>query len=229
MSQADHFNWLYKKPVLLGFIIVVLVIVTLAGVKYLASQHYQDTIKNLEQRLTSVRSKMESESVRQYEIDKVIRIIELYNRDLDQKRKYEIANEIYNMTRQYSNLNSALLTALITIQTQGTWQPGYRTENGRTGLFALLPVTGMLIAPHTQVIWSSPDAVLTDAIYNIRIGSHYLSSLITTYDVDGGLVAFMESEKTAAQWKHSGKKSSYLKTELRANLEQLFNLYQEQK
>ncbi|MDZ7724351.1 MAG: hypothetical protein U5R06_16480 [candidate division KSB1 bacterium] len=229
MAQSDHFNWLYKRPVLLGFIIIALVIVTLAGVKYLASRHYRDTIKNLEQRLTFVRSKLESESLRQYEIDKVISIIELYNRDLDQTRKYEIADEIYNMTRQYPNLNTALLTAVITTQTRGTWQPGYMTENGRMGLFALLPVTGMLIASHTQVIWSSPDVVLTDAIYNIRIGSHYLSSLITTYDIDGGLVALMESEKTAARWKHSGKKNSYLPTEIRSHLEQLYNLYQEQK
>lgn len=229
MFQTRYFDWLYKKPVLLGFIIVVLIIIAMAGIKYLASRHYRNTINNLEQRIAAVRSKLEAESVRQYEIDKIKSIIDLYNQDLESQRKYEIADELYSMIQRYPNLNTALLTALITVQTQGTWDPDLKRSYGAMGLFAILPVTGMLIAPHTDVVWSSPEVVLTDALYNIRIGSYYLSTLITTYDIDGGLIAFAFDENTAARWVHSGKKSNRLSEEMRSFLDKMHELYNKQK
>ena len=229
MSRTNYINWICKKPIFLGFIIVVFLIILLAGIKYLAKSHYRETIKNLEQRITSVRSKLESESVRQYEIDKMISIIELYNQDMMLQQKYKIADELYSMTQLYPNLNTALLTAFITYQTEGSWDPAFENCDGAMGLFALLPVTGMLIAPHTDIVWTSPEVVLKDAVYNIRLGSFYLSTLITTYDVDGGIIAFKVNEKTAAHWQKSGKKSNVLSMDIRTILEQIHELYSEQK
>lgn len=229
MSRPDIFGRVCKKPVLLGFIVLVGMVCLLSGIKYLATRHYQDTIISLEQKLAAVRIKLESESVRQYEINKVIRIMDKYPVDMPSEWKFEIADEIYSMTTKYPNLNTALITALITYQTDGTWNPEYKDKQGGLGLLAIMPVTGMFIASHQDITWTSAVEILTDARYNIRIGSHLLSTLITGYDVDGGLLAFAYNERIASQWLSMDKKNSILSAEMRGYLNRMQQLYNDHK
>lgn len=184
-------------------------------------------IANLEKQLEQVRAGMNVDSMRQYNIQKVISIIDQYNAVLSTDIKYEIASEIVNMAIKYPNLSVELICATISHESAGTWNPEIISKSGAMGLMQIMPLTGMFIATSEGIAWASPEDVLFNPIYNIRIGSRYLSTLIDVYDVDGGLAAYNGGEKRAALWVKNGRESNLLNAETRDYIPAVMRLYNE--
>lgn len=206
-----------------------LITVVLVGIKYAINKKNEIKIAQLEKNILDMRSAINLDSIRQYNIQKVISIIDQYNIQMPQHQKYEIAEEIYRMAQKYPNLNVDLLCATITHESAGTWDPEVVSPAGALGLMQVMPATGMFVAAYEDLSWTSAEEILFDPIYNIRIGSRYLSSLIELYDVDGGLAAYNGGEYRAARWLGNGKKNGILAKETEAYVPAIQRLYEEYK
>ncbi len=208
-------------------LIVLLLIICTAGIKYIFNRKNQAKISELQNLIIEMRSALNIDSVRQYNIKKAISIIDLYNVKMPRHQKYEIAEEIYNMANKYSNLNVDLLCATITYETGGTWDPEFTSGSGAMGLMQIMPVTAMFVASQENINWSTAQDVLFNPIYNIRIGSRFLSALIELYDVDGGLAAFTDGQRRGALWLKNDKAPGILSKEGAEIVQAIQNLYNE--
>ncbi len=169
--------------------------------RYLSAYNSQkDKIGQLERALQELRAAMNVDSVRQYSMQKVIAIINRFNPTMDSGTKYEIANTIYEMSVKYPNLDIDIICATITHETGRTWNPEVVSQAGAMGLMQVMPTTGMYVAQYEGISWKSPEDVLFNPIYNIRIGCRHLSSLVSEYDLDGGLAAYNGGERRASLW-----------------------------
>lgn len=169
--------------------------------RYLSAYNSQkDKISQLERALQELRAAMNVDSVRQYSIQKVIAIINRFNPAMDSGTKYEIANTIYEMSVKYPNLDIDIICATITHESARSWNPEVVSQAGAMGLMQVMPTTGMYVAQYEGITWKSPEAVLFNPIYNIRIGCRYLSSLVSDYELDGGLAAYNGGAKRASLW-----------------------------
>jgi soluble lytic murein transglycosylase len=169
--------------------------------RYLSVYNSQkDKIGQLERALQEIRAAMNVDSVRQYSIQKVIAIVNRFNPMMDSGTKYEIANTIYEMSVKYPNLDIDIICATITHESARTWNPEVVSQAGAMGLMQVMPTTGMYVAQYEGITWRSPEEVLFNPIYNIRIGCRYLASLVNEYDLDGGLAAYNGGEKRASLW-----------------------------
>lgn len=184
-------------------------------------------VRELEQTLQQLRASLNADSIRQYNIQKVMAIIQMYNPEMPSSQRYEIANEIYNMSLKYTNLDIDLLCATITHETAGTWDPEIVSPAGAMGLMQIMPATAMFLASYEGITWSSPEEVLFNPIYNIRLGARFLASQIEYYDVDGGLAAYNGGEKWAALWVKGGRDDRLLPRETREYLPAVLALYNE--
>ena len=200
----------YLKVALWVLLAVTLIIIVVSGIKYTYNRRYIRKIAELEQVIKGMYSTMSVESVRQYNIQRIIAIISQYNRTMPTHYKYEIAQEIYDASINYSSLDPDLLCAYITIETNGTWNPEYVSDYGAMGLMQITPTIGSFVARSEHLNWISPDGVLLNPVYNVRIGARYLSALIDAYDVDGALVARSVGERRAAMWIKSGRSNALL-------------------
>jgi soluble lytic murein transglycosylase len=169
--------------------------------RYLSVYNSQkDKISQLERALQELRAAMNVDSVRQYSIQKVIAIINRFNPTMDSGTKYEIANTIYEMSVKYPNLDIETICATITHESGRTWKPDVISQAGAMGLMQVMPNTGMYVAQYEGITWNSAEGVLFNPIYNIRIGCRYLSSLVSDYELDGGLAAYNGGAKRASLW-----------------------------
>jgi soluble lytic murein transglycosylase len=209
LFREDHVSSILKLAIWI-LSALALIIVVVAGIKYTYNQRYVRKIAELEDVVKAQRANMNVESVRQYNIQRVLAIINIYNRSMANHMRYDIAEEIYNASTKYINLDVDLLCAFITNETNGTWNPDLISDFGAMGLLQIMPTTGMLVARSEGLNWLSPDEVLLSPINNIRIGSRYLSALIDAYDVDGAIAARMCGERRAAMWIKSGRENGIL-------------------
>ncbi len=225
MKQKEKvvIQWYHYLGITVVFLSLVFVIYL--GVRYVHDKKHNNQIATLERQIDALRSSINVDSIRQYNIQKIIAIIDQYNVSMLTHQKYEIAEEIYRMTQKYSNLNVDLICATITHETAGTWRPDIVSPVGAMGLMQIMPATGMFVAASEGVQWTSAEEILFDPIYNIRIGSRYLSSLIELYDVDGGLAAYNGGEKRASLWIGSGKAGGILAAETRDYIPAIQRLY----
>jgi soluble lytic murein transglycosylase len=198
-----------------------------AGLKFVLEKENQKKIAQLEESIYNLNSAIHLDTIRQYNIQKIISIINDFNPGMPMNQKYEIAEEIYQMSLKYDNLNVDLICATITHESAGTWNPEIVSPAGAMGLMQIMPNTGLFVAAYEGLNWSSPEEILFNPIYNIRIGSRYLSSLIELYDVDGGLAAYNGGEKRAALWIGSGKAHGILATETQHYVPAIQRLYEE--
>ena len=133
-----------SKPILnliLKLLLIILILLTCTvGVKYIFNKKNQFKIAELQNIIIEMRTALNIDSVRQYNIKKAISIIDLYNVKMPRHQKYEIAEEIYNMAKKYSNLNVDLICAIITYETGGTWDPEFTSDSGALGLMQIMPV-----------------------------------------------------------------------------------------
>ncbi|MDZ7263320.1 MAG: transglycosylase SLT domain-containing protein [candidate division KSB1 bacterium] len=207
-------NLLYKHIRLpLKILLIVFMSITVIGFTYKYFDTTDETKKkmsDLERSLQDLRAAMSVDSVRQYNIQKIMAIIDKYNKTMSSVEKYEIANEIYNMSLKYTNLDVDLICATITHESAKTWDPKVISQAGAIGLMQIMPATGMYLAEYEDITWTSPEEVLMNPIYNIRMGTRYLSTLVSYYGVDGGLAAYNGGEKQAALWLKKNKQKGIL-------------------
>jgi len=219
-----------NKGLVLGALLVVFILIVgmAAAYKYfgLTSASPNPRIKNLEKSLQDIRAAMNIDSVRQFNIQKIMSIIDKYNPDMPSGVKYEIAEEIYNMSLKYTNLDVDLICATITFETAATWNPELVSAAGALGLMQIMPTSGVLLAYYEGITWTSSEDILFDPIYNIRMGCRYLSSLIERYDLEGGLAAYNGGEKRAALWLAGNKAEGILQSETRQYIPQVLSLYE---
>jgi len=181
----------------------------------------------LEKSLLDIRAAMNVDSVRQYNIQKIMKIIDKYNKTMPSGMKYEIADEIYNMSVKYTNLDVDLICATITHESGSTWEAEIVSEAGAMGLMQLMPALGLWIAHYEGITWTSPEEILFNPIYNIRIGSRMLSTFINMYDLEGGLAAYNGGEKRAAIWIANNKADGILWSETSNYIPYILKYYQQ--
>jgi soluble lytic murein transglycosylase len=167
----------------------------------------------LERSLQDLKAAMSMDSMRNFQIRKVMSIIDIYAKDLSPVLKYEIAHEIYNASIKYTNLDIDLICATITHESAGTWNPSIKSPVGAIGLMQIMPATGVYLAEYEDITWTNEDEILANPIYNVRMGTRYLSTLISYYGVDGGLAAYNGGEKQAALWIKHNRAEGILWTE----------------
>ncbi|MFZ5515091.1 MAG: lytic transglycosylase domain-containing protein [Candidatus Zhuqueibacterota bacterium] len=183
----------------------------------------------IENHLASVQNALNIESVRQYKIQRIIKIIDQYNRTITPDEKYEIADEIFKMSLKYDNLNVDLICATITHESALTWRKDVVSPVGALGLMQIMPKTGELLAIQEGIEWTTPEEILFNPILNIRMGCRYLSNLIHLYEIDGGLAAYNGGEKRAALWlKNRNNKTDWalLWEETRSYVPAVLKLYE---
>ena len=159
--------------------------------------------------------------------EKVIGIIDSFNPSMPLEMKQEIAGEIYNMSIKYPNLDVELLCATITHESARTWDPSVVSKAGAIGLMQIMPPTGEWLAKYENFEWQSAEETLVNPVYNIRMGSRYLSALIETYELDGGLAAYNGGEKRVGMWLAQNKLDSILWPETRKYVPSVLELYEE--
>jgi len=186
-------------------------------------------LTDLEKSLRDMRAAMNIDSVRQHKIQRIMRIISDHNPEMPSGMRYEIADEIHRMGILYTNLDVDLICAIITHESGGTWEPEVRSESGALGLMQVMPATALWIARYEGISWTSPEEVLFNPIYNIRIGCRQLSTYIEMYELKGGLAAYNGGEKRAAEWIKNGKAKGMLWVEINSYVPQIDRLYQEYK
>lgn len=214
---------------------ILAVLVFIIVVVYFYKTFWEPSISNnpkfatFEKSLQQIRAAMNVDSVRQFNIQKIMQIIDGYNENMPSSMKYEIANEIYDMSAKFTNLEIDLICAAITHESGSTWDPEVVSESGAMGLLQILPTTGMWIAYYEGITWNSAEEVLFNPIYNIRIGCRNLSTLIEKYELEGGLAAFNGGEKKAAIWLANNKADGILWVETSNYIPQVLSLYNEYK
>jgi soluble lytic murein transglycosylase-like protein len=182
---------------------------------------------DLERTINTLKAAMSVDTMRQSQIQKVMAIIERYNPAMSSGKKYEIADEIYRMSMKYPNLSVDLICATITHESALTWRADVRSQAGAMGLMQIMPATGVFLAADEGIPWTTPQDILYDPIINIRLGCRYLSTLISLYQLDGGLAAYNGGEKRAAMWLASGKDDGVLWEETRGYIPAVLKLYEQ--
>jgi soluble lytic murein transglycosylase len=204
----------YRTLRLLGIVFSVAIGLTAIGFgfRYFSLASLQrEKIEQLEGAIQSLKGAMNVDTARQYSIQKIILIVDRFNPQMPSPEKYEIANEIYEMSLKYTNLDIDLICATITQESGKTWNPRSLSPVGAMGLMQVMPATGMYVAQYEAITWTSAEEVLYDPIYNIRIGSRYLSSLIDFFnDTEAALAAYNGGERRAALWIKSDKANGIL-------------------
>lgn len=180
----------------------------------------------LERTLSTVKAAMNVDSMRQYNIQKIMAIIERYNPSMSSGDKYDIATEIYHMSIKYPNLNVDLICATITHESALTWRPDVKSMAGAMGLMQIMPATGIFLSAYEGITWTTPEDILFNPIYNVRLGCRYLSTLIAMYDLEGGLAAYNGGERRAALWLASGRNDRILWEETRGYVPAVLKLYE---
>ncbi|MCI0695794.1 lytic transglycosylase domain-containing protein [candidate division KSB1 bacterium] len=182
---------------------------------------------DLQRTINTLKAVMNVDTMRQYQIQKVMALVERYNPAMPSGNKYEIADEIYKMSIKYPNLSVDLICATITHESALTWRPDVRSNAGAMGLMQIMPTTGGFLAADEGIPWTTPQDMLYDPITNIRLGCRYLSTLISLYELDGGLAAYNGGEKRAALWLASGRDNRVLWEETRGYVPAVLKLYEQ--
>lgn len=189
----------------------------------------ENGMSEMEDRMVDLKTAMNVDSIRQYNIQKIISVFDEYNDTLTRREKYEIANEIYEASQKYTNLSVELICATITQESGSAWKPDRISPAGAMGLMQIMPVTGMFMASYEGITWTSPGDVLFNPVYNIRIGTRYLSALVDMYGVEGGLAAYNGGESRARRWLAQGKREGILYTETEEYVPAVMGLYERYK
>ncbi len=227
MAEKSHVspNRSFAMRALLIFVLVVVIFTVVYRFLEIGRVQENPRLSMLEKSLQEIRAAMNVDSVRQTNIQKIMTIINRYNRDMPSAMKYEIADEIYKMSVKYTNLDADLICAAITHESGGTWEPEVVSEAGAMGLMQIMPATALWIAYYEGITWTSPEDVLFNPIYNIQIGCRQLSTLIELYDLEGGLAAYNGGEKRAAIWLANNKAKGILWSETSNYIPHVLLLY----
>ena len=200
MKNKNQHKMLFRSITLVTIILVIFVTTVSFSYKYFTVEEANEKISDIEQVVSDLRATMNLNSQRQYEIQRIIKIINQYNKNMSADDKYQIANEIYKMSMKYTNLNVDLICATITHESAMSWKKDVISPVGAMGLMQIMPQTGESLAREEGIKWTTAEKILFDPILNIRLGCRYLSDLVHQYEIDGGLAAYNGGERRAALW-----------------------------
>lgn len=200
MSLYQKHPKLLQTILFIAIFLVIFISTVSFSHKFYSAEETNSQLNHISKEFAAIQNTMKLDSTRQIAIQRIFTIINQYNRMMPEPEKLEIANEIYNMTMRYSNLNIDLICATITHESALSWRKDVVSPVGALGLMQIMPQTGMTLAREEGIEWTTPEAVLFNPIYNIRLGCRYLSNLIHMYEIDGGLAAYNGGEKRAALW-----------------------------
>lgn len=181
---------------------------------------------HIERTLGNLKATIRVDSSRQRSIKKILNIINQYNPQLPAKQKTKIASEIYKMSIKYNNLDVDLICATITHESALTWRPDIQSWAGALGLMQIMPTTGMFLCELEGIKWTDAEDVLYNPISNIRLGCRYLSMLIESYQLVGGLAAYNGGEKRVALWLARGRDNTVLYKETRGYIPAVLRFYE---
>jgi soluble lytic murein transglycosylase len=181
--------------------------------------------KTLEQNVWALRNVVRVDTARTAQIRRIEHIITVYNPALDLEVKEEIAQEIYDMSVKYPAVDVNLICATITHESAYSWDPTIKSNAGALGLMQIMPATGQYLAELEGIKWTSPEEILFDPVLNIRLGTRYLSMLVETYEVDGGLAAYNGGAYRAQLWLEAGRRDDILWRETRDYVPAVLALY----
>lgn len=214
-----------SKVISVGVLAVTLISVTGLSPNVLKPGFEESKLKELRGAFSAMNSLLKVDSMRRARVSKIKRVINKYNRRLSSEEKYEIANEIYEMSLKYDNLDVNLICATITHESAFTWRKDITSPAGAMGLMQIMPYTGYVLSKNEKINWTTPEDILYDPILNVRMGCRYLSTLIDMYHVDGGLAAYNGGETRAAKWLASGRDDEVLFEETREYVPAILELY----
>ncbi|MFQ5769133.1 MAG: lytic transglycosylase domain-containing protein [bacterium] len=189
----------------------------------------QTNVAKIKASLQSVQAMVQVDNVRQHTSQKVLQIINRYNPNMPLNMKKEIVAEINKMSLKYANLDVDLICATITHESGRTWKPNVVSNAGAMGLMQIMPHTGEWLTKYEGIKWTSAEEILFNPIYNIRLGSRYLSALIESYDLEGGLAAYNGGRKIAELWLENNKADGILWAETKNYIPYVLKLYDEYK
>lgn len=175
--------------------------------------------------LEKLRTTIDVDLKRDKIIRSVMKIIDIYNKQMPSSIKYKIACEIYKMELKYDNLNADLICATITHESAATWDQKIASRKGALGLMQIMPKTGKYLAQLENIEWINTKTILYNPVYNIRLGSRYLSSLIESYGLEGGLAAYNGGGKRAELWLSNNKVDGILWQETQKYVPAIIRLY----
>ena len=181
----------------------------------------------LEKDMNQVRLLVNTDDVLRANITKITSIISSYNPDMSTKRQKVIAREIYDMSIKYDNLDTELICATITHESARTWDTTIVSKAGAIGLMQIMPATGAYLAELEGIPWTNAKGVLFNPIYNIRLGCRYLSALIESYEIDGGLAAYNGGLKRVELWLANNRNNKVLWEETRNYIPAVLKYYDE--
>jgi soluble lytic murein transglycosylase len=196
----------------------------------LASKEYVRNTSNLaaiQQRIQEHEGILSVDQERQASLKKVLDIISRYNKKMDGELKHAIANEVYLMSKKYSNLNIDFISATITHESARTWDPRVTSNVGAMGLMQIMPTTGAFLAVSEGMNWTTAEEVLYDPINNIQLGCRYLSDLVGMYEQDGALAAYNGGPRRAEMWLAANRNNNILFAETRDYIPAVLKLYDE--
>lgn len=166
------------------------------------------------------------DSERNASLAKIKNIISRYNQEMNLDLKQQIAEEIFEMSKKYPNLNIDFICATITHESAKTWDPGVTSKVGARGLMQIMPETGAFLAIEEGLEYKSAK-ILYDPIINIRLGCRYLSEMVGMYEKDGGLAAYNSGPRRAEMWLASNRNNRVLYAETRSYIPAVLKLYEE--
>ena len=217
----------WGKSFLMVFVILIICISTVSfSYKFTNVDENLTQIKKIENSLGDLSAILKIDSIRQYKIQKILGIIEKYNKKMLPKDKYLISQEIYKMCLKYSNLDIDLICATITHESALSWNPQVISIAGAIGLMQIMPTTGIFLCRDEGIEWTGAEEILFNPIYNVRLGCRYLSYLIHVYEIDGGLAAYNGGEERAALWIKNDRKDDILWEETRGYIPAVLKLYE---
>jgi len=203
-----------------------LAITTLLILGVLFLIRYSQTVNRLRTDIVDLKYAMNTDSVRQHKLQKIIGIIKQHNQEITSEEAYDIANTINEMSIKYTNLDVDLLCAVITHESAKTWDPRIVSPAGAMGLMQIMPVTGLFLSRYEEISWTEPEEVLFNPVYNIRMGSRYLSCLMLEYNLEGALAAYNGGERIAAQYVANNMDKKVLREETRNYIPAVISLYE---
>jgi hypothetical protein len=222
-GKISRFRFPFALPILVGL----LGAATFGFTNYAVKVHQQQkkSIDGAKLTLQNLQTTAALDSARQKSVRKVVAIIHQFNPAMNPRLRFTLANEIYEMTRKYPNLDVDLICATITHETGRTWNPRAVSCAGAFGLMQIMPATGLELAREEGLDWKSAEQILFDPVQNIRLGCRYLSSLVEAYNVDGGLAAYNGGKKRAQQWVSKGRVDGILHQETANYVPAILKIY----
>ena len=212
------------------FCFVIIFSITLLKFNFHRSQgmeQQEKKLENIEILLNEVRGIAQIEWERQNAIKKIEIIIDQYNPAMEPELKLKIASEIFDMSKQYRNLDIELICATITHESARTWDTGIVSPANAIGLMQIMPLTGKLLAEEQGIAFQRIEDILVDPITNIRLGCRYLSMLIEAYNVDGGLAAYNGGMRRAERWVRNGRVKGILHEETEFYVPTILKYYEQ--